>query len=482
MLFVESKTSESAVDHALRLPMLERLQERGLVPLIRSTRLHCYETALLGADHADEMEQMLAAWTDAEEESHYVRGDVFCFEDFVLFLIFRDEHGVGAGMRAGIIYEAEMQTPGKELDAFCRNVGEALNGARNQTANYPLEVIEWQQREPDTTAAAESFRVEQQHDAATELLVASSSSGSSQSTNEAATRAAELLEDADARRLLRRVRDAHADGSVPELLSSLKGKMEAEALMRKLAESGLLRLEVVISCRRVEHPLFRLPSPDALAVITASNASCSECGANIADERVEELAVPTGIAEMLLEDGSWLNRRLRSVLLQLGIRAEQVVTLPVSAEGEAYMLANVCREPFLFVLKDGDVTGAHARHALGRQNEMEAPHLVVITTGKIQDEARTRLREHARRRSRSGSEVEVLLIEGLEAVGFELQQAFERVSKRTLAEELSALDACLGFSVGHMLTTRFRLRQHAPDLKDLAASAVGALAGSLPEF
>lgn len=484
MLFVESKTSESRVDHAQRLPLLERLEERGLVPLIRSARLHCYETALLDADHAGEMEQLLAAWTDAEEDSHYVRGDVFCSEDFVLFLVFRDEHGVGAGMRAGIIYEAEMQSSSQELDAFCRNVGEALNGALHQTANYPLDIIEWQQREPDEMAGAESFVVEQPRDTATDILAASDSSSSnsiSESTNEAG-RAAEVLEDADARRLLRRVRDAHADGSVPELLLSLKGKTESEAVVRRLAEIGLLRLEVVISCRRGEHPLFRLPSPDALAVITASNATCSECGANIADERIEELAVPTDIAEALLEDGSWLSRRLRAVLLQLGIRTEQIINGPAAADGEAYMVANVCREPFLFVLKDGDVTGTHARHALGRQNEMEAPHLVVITTGRIQDEARTRLREHARRRSRSGSEVEVLLIEGLETLAGELQQAFERVSSRTLSEELSALDSCLGLSVGHMLTTRFRLRQSAGERKDLAASAVGALAGSPTKF
>jgi hypothetical protein len=249
-----------------------------------------------------------------------------------------------------------------------------------------------------------------------------------------------------------------------------------------LADAGLLRREVVISCRQVGRPLFRLPSPDALAVILASNAICSECGTTIANEKIEELVVPTAVAATLLEDGSWLSRRLHSMLLQLGLPEEEITTGPISAEGEAYMMVNVCHEPFLFVLKDGDITGAHARHALGRQNEMEAPHLVVVATGKIQDEARTRLREHARRRSRSGSEVEVLLIEGVETAAGELQQAFERVSNRALAEELSALDASLGMSVGHMLTTRFRLMQHSDALKDLAASAVGALAGSLTEF
>jgi hypothetical protein len=239
---------------------------------------------------------------------------------------------------------------------------------------------------------------------------------------------------------------------------------------------------VVISCRQSGRSLFRLPSPDALSVITASHAICSECGANIADEKIEELVVPTDVAATLLEDGSWLSNRLRSVLLQLGVPEEQIITGPISADGEAYMIVNVCHEPFLFVLKDGDVTGAHARHALGKQNETDAPHLVVVATGKIQDEARLRLREHARRRSRSESLVEVLLIESVETASGELQQAFERVSNRALAEELSALDASLGLSVGRMLATRFSLMQRSGALKDLAASAVGALAGSLSEF
>jgi hypothetical protein len=188
------------------------------------------------------------------------------------------------------------------------------------------------------------------------------------------------------------------------------------------------------------------------------------------------------MAATLLEDGSWLAGRLRSTLLRLGVSEEQIIAGPIAGDGEAYMIANVCREPFLFALKDGDVTLAQARHALARQNETEATHLVVVSTGRIHDEARARLREHARRRSRSDSLVELLLIEGVEAATNELRQAFERVSSRVLADELSALDASLGLNVGHMLTTRFRLMRRPAALTDLAASAVGALAGSLNEF
>jgi hypothetical protein len=47
---------------------------------------------------------------------------------------------------------------------------------------------------------------------------------------------------------------------------------------------------------------------------------------------------------------------------------------------------------------------------------------------------------------------------------------------------LCALDASLGLKVGFVLSMRFKLMQKTGALKDLAESAVGALAGSLREF
>src|SRR4030095_8539370 len=105
----------------------------------------------------------------------------------------------------------------------------------------------------------------------------------------------------------------------------------------------------------------------------------------------------------------------------------QITIAPTSEEGEAHMTVSVCNESFLLVLRDGDVTAAQPRHALARQIETEAAHLVVVSSGKIQEEARVRLREHARRRARGGSDVEVILVEGVDASD-ELRLAFERGS------------------------------------------------------
>ena len=290
-----------------------------------------------------------------------------------------------------------------------------------------------------------------------------------------------MLEDIEARHLLRRIRESQAEGRVSDILANVENEARIVSLINRMTDVGLLRREVQVSCRKNGRSLFRLPSPDAFNVITASNATCSECGTGIADEKIEDLVKPTETAARLLEDGSWLASRVYSSLRELGVPEKQIITGATSEEGEAYMMVSVCDEPFLLVLRDGDVTVAQARHALARQIETEAAHLVVISSGKIQDEARVRLREHARRRARGGNEVEVILIEGAEAAE-ELRLAFARVSQNALAGELSRLDTSLGLSVGFIIATRFRLMQHAGALKDLAESAVGALAGSLREF
>jgi hypothetical protein len=487
MLFIETRTAQLSADGAMRILLLEKLQEKGLTPLIRSARLNCFEQALLSTDRVKEMERAISARTETEEGSLYIRGDVFCFEDIVLYLIFGDEDRDDQGLRAGIVYEAETAAPLLSLDSFCRNVRDALEATRTSSASSngasagengkaPAEDINWRAVKPhggvDRLARFTEGRTVEASDVRKE-------------TNMERQRAVELLEDAGARRFLWRIRESQATGSGggggadPQDAETEAG---TEALVGKLSDAGLLRREVVVSCRKVGRALFRLPSPDALGVITASNATCSECGAKIADEKVDELIVPTEAASTLLENGSWLSSRLYSVLRGLGIPESRIAVGPSSSDGETHMMADVSGEAFLFVLRDGDLTAAHARRALEKQVETEAPHLVVVATGKIQDEARIRLREHARRRARGGSEVEVLLVEGVNAAINELQHAFERVSQRALAEELCALDGALGFSIGHMIGTRFRLMQKQSALSDLAESAVGALAGSLREI
>jgi hypothetical protein len=203
----------------------------------------------------------------------------------------------------------------------------------------------------------------------------------------------------------------------------------------------------------------------------------------VADEKAEEVVVPTSLTTTLLQDSSWLATHLRAILLKLGLPESQLAARQAAAgETDVQVMANVCGEPFLFLLRDGDWTAAHARRAAEDHSHADDAHLVVIATGRVPDDARQRLREHVRRLARAGRESELIFIEGLDAAHDELRPAFERACERGLSRELWELDAGLGMSVGHMMAARSRLLHGADEPRDVAASAASAVAGSVAEF
>jgi hypothetical protein len=475
MLFIESKSLDYSVDGATRTSLLENLQEQGFVPLIRAARLHLYEVALAGAEQTRELERALAARADVEAEAPYVRGDLFCVDDYALFLLF-GEAGGEEGVRAGIIYERETHEPLEKLEAFCRSIREALDAARADgvggsrttgaenaggvaaTVNGGASSLasEWKRRE---ARVSDSFRRFE----AAETATPANARGE---MVEGWLRTSGMLEDTQARGFLRRLSEAHREGRTASGDESVP-----DALLNRLAEVGLLKREILVSCRKDGRALFRLPSPDAFSILSGSNAVCNECGAAIADEKAEEVTVPTSLTATLLQDGAWLATHLRSIISTLGVPEKQIVTRPTGSDGEVRLMANVCGEAFLCLLHEGDWTTAQARRALDEHAKSDSAHLVLIATGKIQEDARQRLREHARRRTQGGRELELILIEGMDAVAAELQPAFERVAANALAEELWELDTSLGVSAGQLIATRFRLLHRQGAARDLAASA-----------
>ncbi|HYN85554.1 MAG TPA: hypothetical protein VER32_09885 [Pyrinomonadaceae bacterium] len=490
MLFVETRTAAGSVEPGARTRVLELLQERGYAPLIRGMRLDTFAEALGGEGRAAEFERAMAEQTDDPGEPPFVRGDIFLADDQALFLVFDGEGDERGFTRAGLVYGPEEDDPERRLSEFCRDVAEAVRaaGASVNTSGAASEgdsssdasaaSFEWRDGGSRAPSSFARFAAAQGEDAGSPSRVSPRGAETAERL-----RAVEMLEDAEGRRLLRRLSEAQAAGRVSELTAAGASEPLPDQLVMRLAGAGLVRRELLISCRKDGRHLFRLPSADALAAITASNAVCSECGAAVADERAEELITPTPLASSMLEDGAWLLSRVRAALSQSGVPERDVAARAATPETDAQLMAHVCGETFLFVLRDGDFAPAHARRALDAEAEAESAHLVVVATGKIHEDARARLREHERRRARAGEEFETILVEGVERAAEELGAAFERVSRKALASALYELDDALGMDAGRFVAARFRLaRRKTAALQDLAASAAGALAGSLPEI
>ncbi|MDQ3586017.1 MAG: hypothetical protein M3407_09625, partial [Acidobacteriota bacterium] len=295
MLKIESRVLEYFVDAAVRVSLLEKLREIGWVSLIHSARQHLFALALPGSENIRELEQTLLHNSGAEMP--YVRGDLFCSENFAYFLLFGE-----AGLRAGVVYCGGEGDGQRWLDDFCRNVVEALNAAlagdgRDVLAAGVPSAMAWRECAPRVSESFQRF-VAREGDAAMNRA---------RGEMEAVMlRAVGLMENVEARRALRRLFETQREGgaALPVAVDEREGLLEG--LSSKLAEAGLIRREILVSCRQDGRALFRLPSAEAFSLLAASNAVCSECGSTLSDEKAEEIAVPTSLAETLLQGGAWL--------------------------------------------------------------------------------------------------------------------------------------------------------------------------------
>ncbi len=448
MLFLDSKTLSHSLDTAARLTLLQELQDQNLTPLIRSQRLLTFGDLLVSADHISKMEAALAASTESTTGDPYVRGDLFSFDDHILFLAFDDDDPSSSFIRAGIVYEANTAEPFRKLNSFCQDIRSLLTQRNQPTADsFP----EWQTSAPAMPQGFRTF-VERQDADSLYTNLRKESMGRR-------ILAASKLEDESARVFLRTARNAHQEGYAAKLLT---GHTESQDIpIQRLEDAGLVEREVQISCRKTGHALFRLPNPHALAVVTVSDATCSECGAPVADENVEEVIAPTQLATSLLEDGSWLVSRIHFLLREMGVPEREIALGPSEGVGYGQLMANICGESFLMVTRDGDLTPAFARWAIDLEIDTEASHLVIVATGRIHKEAGLLLQNHSRRRISSGQDFEMIIADDAASAGRELELALERVSQRTVAEQLCVLDGNIGFSVSRLVLTKFQLRRTA---------------------
>jgi hypothetical protein len=473
MLFVESKSLSYGIEGAGRTQLLEELQEKNLTPLIRSARVSCFDHVLLGPERIREMETAVAAWTESENREPYVRGDLFCLNDHVFFLIFDDQAEV-PGIRAGIVYEASTPEPFRKLDSFCRDVRALLLAQSEAQGNGGVQAEDfpnWVQGKPSIPEGFKRFVAKQDTDSLYTSL--------RKDTMSRRILAASRLEDENARVFLRGAREAHQEGYAAKLLT--EGTAETyDFSIERLEEVGLVEREVQVSCRKTGHALFRLPNAHALAVVTVSDATCSECGSPVADERVEEVFAPTRLASSLLEDGSWLLSRLHFLLREMGVPESEIAVGPSEGEGHGQMMANICGEPFLVVARDGDLTPAFARWAIDLELETEASHLVVVATGRIHNQAQVLLLNHSRSRVVGGRDFELVLADGPASAGKELRSAFERVSQRVVAEQVCDLDSSIGLSVSRVIITKFNLLRNPEAVEPRNLSSQAAPGWSYP--
>lgn len=452
MLLNESKTLEYAVDGPGRIRVLEVLRSDELRPLVLTFRRRCFETAFAGAvteEQVRDVEHQLLAGMLEQEGVSLTPGELFFSDDCVFYLTFDEDES--RRPRAGIVYNSNTDQPVARFERFCGDVRDAIRGLTGETESLP----DWEARAVPFPHGLARFIRQQDEDLvrATRFFEVASER----------TRAARLVANETVRKFLRRTQEARLEGYAHKN-PSVAGEGDDLVPIEGLIEAGLMQREVRVTCRKTKHPLFDLPSPDALALITVSRAKCSLCAMPVVDEVIEEVFNPTALGLELVQDGNWLRNRVYRIIRDLGVPDYEIAPGPPSAFGESYVVANACGEPFLFAIRDGEFSPSFTRRMAAAIGETDARHLVVVVTGQVEEEARMRLYEYAWRRAREGKDVEVTIIGNPATLSTDLERALERVSLRSLARDLFALDASLGISANRLVMTTFKLwrRTRAP--------------------
>jgi hypothetical protein len=448
VLFIESRLLAYSVVEAIRLRLVDALRAEGFVPVIGSIRRRCFE--LLDVPRADglaaKLESELTNAPLTEGRAAYLPGEIFCGGDHILFLIFNKLER--QAVQAGIVFNIETVNPLQRLDLFCQLVRDLLLKLINESGPMASESLPaWQPVSRSTSQGLARFIAMQDDEF---VRAAKCIEG-----GRARTLAIELLQYQPVRAYLRRVQELRLEGyshRLPAVDLGVGRGLPPE----RLVEAGLLQRDVRISCRQTGHALFDLPSADALALITLSKAKCSQCAATVADEVVEEVLNPTNLAITLIDHSVWLCDLIAQFVRNLGIPASEIARGPASAYGDGQLIVNVGAESFLFVLRDGDMSPAFAQRAIETALLTEPQHLLIVTNGAVEELARLRLYEYVWRRMREGQELDITILEGLEGAQREIERAFERAARRTLARTLFPLDVCLGTSASNFVLALFK--------------------------
>ena len=451
MLFIQSNSLALAPEEGGRLRLLDALSERGLKPLMRSTRRRLFRALAGGGSElaAAELERACAGQARPAGKGAYTPGELFNGGDCLLALVFGAD---GGETTASVLYDLRTAEPLARLERFCRDVHEALasldeatttNSDSESQALLPL----WRPRARGAGQGFARFAAIQPEEF---VRAAAAMRGGRE-----LARASEMLEARAVRDFLKRVEELRREGYTPRRLLA-EANSQGNVSVERMLEAGLLEREIRVSCRKHGHALFDLPSPDSLAAVTISRAKCSMCAAPVADEVVEETFSPSRLAVALLADGGWLANRVYRIVRSLGVPESDISTGPPTPHGESYLAAEVCGSSFIVVSRDGDLTPAFARRAAELVEETEATHLVAIVTGSAEDEGRMRLYEFAWRRARGGRDLDATVVEGLDGARAQVEQAFSRAVRRELARALFPLDAALGLPAAAFALEWFR--------------------------
>lgn len=203
---------------------------------------------------------------------------------------------------------------------------------------------------------------------------------------------AAILEDQRARSLSLLIKSS---GGVllPDILK--KGGLEiddANAALERLTAAALVNREHVIICKKSAGQINRVNSVDSLRKFLDLDVRCS-CGTPIAQERIEDLYIPSNKLQRMLDQSFWMSVWLVKTLIAVGIAADRVMLNLHEGPEEIDAFVDANGKLALFELKDREFSMGDAYPFGARVALYKPDYAFIISTRGVAPE----VKEHFKR-------------------------------------------------------------------------------------
>jgi hypothetical protein len=429
MLLVKSRRSNQSLTLNQRKSLLDGLTNRGLKPLIRSARLTLFSQMSTDPDFAEFAESCLSS-DSSEIRNAYFTGDLFLFDDYALYMTFGPSAEFESS-EAGIVYSKECSSPDLKLEVFKKNIEDLCDPATGEPQNGPYS--DFESKGPAISFDAFELHGECPQEATVQTGV----------WRQAALWCA-LAGNPEARALAAKLSAAYQAGRIKELLISSDPQLDSSRLMDMMEDAGMVKREILVSCRKVRRPLFRLAAETLNNRESLGESSCKFCGESLAVERIDELLIPTDLAKILFDERMTQVSSVSSQIMNLGVDESEIKI--AYKNGIPYLRFAFSEELIHFVF-----LGA-MRPDLGATDMIPSRGSVIyLSDGELESEDRKALSD----RFQASFEDSALHFERTDRVAANLHLLLSGIADRRLETSLVKLDKALGFSAAGLLTARF---------------------------
>lgn len=273
-------------------------------------------------------------------------------------------------------------------------------------------------------------------------------------TTEEQVAASKVLAGEFARQLLIELSTAGGFAREQDILAKRGDKEESvKAMLEQLTGVNLLRSEYLLQCRATSTPLTRIPDESALQEPSVAQLRCANCSRAYSEELCLLGLQVSPLGKTLLNGSHWMTVWVTDSLVDIGIPSHNIRWSLTETSEEIDIIAEVAGQLWIIELKDRDFGPGDAYPFSYRRARYGPDEAIIVTTGRVTEDAKRVFEELSREWHGRGSEP--LVIEGLENAEAAFKGAFQRATLWRAIEVVRPVARMTGFQLQRVVTAHY---------------------------